>query len=71
MNVDDLPPSSNKMSIGELLINFFQFYARDFDWRRHAVSMRRCARDEWDVGCRTTCPTSGLCWTKASSKEKG
>lgn len=41
MNVDDLPPSSNKMSIGELLINFFQFYARDFDWRRHAVSMRR------------------------------
>ena len=56
---------------GELLINFFQFYARDFDWRRHAVSMRRCARDEWDVGCRTTCPTSGLCWTKASSKEKG
>jgi len=56
---------------GELLINFFQFYARDFDWRRHAVSMRRCARDDWDVGCRTTCPTSGLCWTKASSKEKG
>lgn len=43
---------------GELLINFFQFYARDFDWRRHAVSMRRCARDDWDVGCRTTCPTS-------------
>lgn len=41
MHVDDLGPSSNKTPIGDLLINFFQFYTRDFDWRRHAVSMRR------------------------------
>lgn len=41
MNVEDLPPSQNKMTTGELLINFFQFYTRDFDWRRHAVCMRK------------------------------
>ena len=40
---------------GELLINFFQFYTRDFDWRRHAVCMRKCLGVRRHPTKRTAC----------------
>lgn len=41
MNVESLPPSQNTMSIGELLMQFFHFYTREFNWRQHAVCIRK------------------------------
>ncbi|CAJ1347395.1 unnamed protein product [Effrenium voratum] len=40
-DVDSLPKSQNTMTIGELLPGFFHFYTRDFDWRHHAVCIRK------------------------------
>jgi len=39
-DTSSLPPSENTMTIGELLIGFFQFYTCQFDWHAHAVCMR-------------------------------
>ncbi|CAE7466743.1 TUT7, partial [Symbiodinium sp. CCMP2592] len=39
-NVHQLPKSQNTMSIGELLLGFFQFYTQKFDSDQHAVSIR-------------------------------
>eukprot|EP00930_Biecheleria_cincta_P075884 TRINITY_DN6307_c1_g1_i1.p1 TRINITY_DN6307_c1_g1~~TRINITY_DN6307_c1_g1_i1.p1 ORF type:complete len:723 (-),score=160.44 TRINITY_DN6307_c1_g1_i1:468-2636(-) len=39
-NFDQIPKSSNTSSIGELLVQFFHFYSRVFDWRTNAVCMR-------------------------------
>ncbi|CAE7197934.1 Tut4 [Symbiodinium natans] len=39
-DVENLPKSQNQMSIGELLVGFFRFYTREFNWRQHAVCMR-------------------------------
>lgn len=33
--------SRNKASVGELLLQFFRFYAHEFDWKKDAVSIRR------------------------------
>mmetsp|Transcript_39831 Transcript_39831/g.92196 ORF Transcript_39831/g.92196 Transcript_39831/m.92196 type:complete len:683 (+) Transcript_39831:190-2238(+) len=41
LDVDSLPKSQNAMSIGELLVNFFHFYTREFNWRQHAVCIRQ------------------------------
>lgn len=40
VDVDSIPKSQNQMSIGELLVGFFRFYTREFNWRQHAVCMR-------------------------------
>eukprot|EP00931_Biecheleriopsis_adriatica_P070756 TRINITY_DN4454_c0_g1_i2.p1 TRINITY_DN4454_c0_g1~~TRINITY_DN4454_c0_g1_i2.p1 ORF type:complete len:753 (-),score=198.88 TRINITY_DN4454_c0_g1_i2:179-2437(-) len=39
-DVELVPKSQNTMNIGELLLRFFNFYAREFNWRSHAVCMR-------------------------------
>mmetsp|Transcript_92912 Transcript_92912/g.184435 ORF Transcript_92912/g.184435 Transcript_92912/m.184435 type:complete len:715 (-) Transcript_92912:168-2312(-) len=39
-NISALPPSSNTMSLGELLVRFLDFYGRVFNWSAHAVCMR-------------------------------
>jgi len=41
-DVASLPPSTNTQSVGDLLIGFFHFYTRVFEFRKHAVCMRRC-----------------------------
>jgi len=38
--VEAIPKSQNTMSLGELMLRFFHFYTRVFDWRSHAVCMR-------------------------------
>jgi len=39
-DTSSLPSSENTMTIGQLLIGFFQFYTCQFDWHAHAVCMR-------------------------------
>jgi len=39
-NVSSLPKPTNEMPLGELLIRFYHFYARVFDWQSHAVCPR-------------------------------
>ena len=34
-------PTQNEMSLGELTLRFFKFYAREFDWKRHMVCPAR------------------------------
>jgi poly(A) RNA polymerase GLD2 len=41
--VAPVPPElrpCNTASVGELLVGFFAYYARTFDWRAHAISIR-------------------------------
>jgi len=40
-NIEGLDRSSNEMSVSQLLVGFFHYYAVAFDWRRHAVCMRQ------------------------------
>ncbi|CAE8713450.1 unnamed protein product [Polarella glacialis] len=39
-DVTTIPQSKNVMPVGELMIRFFHFFTRVFDWRSHAVCMR-------------------------------
>lgn len=39
-DVKSLPPSTNTMSVGELLVGFFHFFTNVFKWNLHAVCMR-------------------------------
>jgi hypothetical protein len=36
----EIDAAPNTMSVGELLVGFFAYYARTFDWRAHAPSIR-------------------------------
>lgn len=40
-DVKSLPPSEDTQSVGELLVGFFHYYTKVFDWKKHAVCMRR------------------------------
>jgi len=35
-----LPPSKNREDVGQLLINFFNYFGHIFDWRTHAICVR-------------------------------
>lgn len=39
-DVDPLPPSQNDMCVDELLVGFFEFYSRTFNWNTDAVTIR-------------------------------
>ena len=43
-NRDTVPRSANRSSLGRLLVDFFRFYAIEFDWATEAVSVRRGVR---------------------------
>lgn len=39
-DVSSLEPSKNTATVAELLIGFFHYYVKEFDWSSHAVCMR-------------------------------
>lgn len=61
-DVSSLPPSENTLSLGELLIGFFNYYGYIFDWRHNAVCMRLNGSGEQINKFSLTVPASEEQW---------